>query len=404
MNFSIHVLHRSARSNAYSARHKDTIRQWSSLCRDGATGIKWRSQSLGGDSNIQFSLPDPGQTKLYRVQMEEVCDLYLGTTRICQGIADQVPKRNRDKSSIDYDVTGHAAWIAKKTTSQAAATSLYVHDWLLNLLAANDVGQFTNTAWLSSGRDVTWLNSSQVHIDSTLFPTGGIRLDYSQWATGEKIMADLLQVSDYEWGIYPGPDAPNQLGCYFYWQPRVRNKVNWIITRDNLRYGKIDIELNYDYYNSIVYKYVDSGSGVTTFAGIDNSASQSLYTPGSKACAFLDLTAGNGQMTASNASACAQKFLNMHSGVPLATGSLTLPMQYVLSSKGTRHAALIRAWDNVRIPHLDTYQFANTIDDRTTFHVYEVVGDVDANTVTLQFGETSRQLDAMIANLSTNKR
>lgn len=402
MDFSLAVYSRSNRNSTYITRFKDHIRRRGALCPDGADKVGWTTKNIGGDAEIQFTIPDPGHKSLWRVRQEEVVDLFLGPNRLCQGIADEVPKRVPASGELDYSITGHFPWRAKKDLAYHAAGSFPIDTWFIGMIFdnANDWGA---TTWIKDLHS-TWVNDSRNFVTTGL---SWVQLDLSGYETSEKFFQDLLQFIDYELGMFPGPDSPASLGCYIYLKPRLINKIDWILKRSDFLGidDPIDIDLAYDYYNQVVYKWTRSDNS-QAIAGLVNQPSADLYTPGSYAMAWLDLTSGNGWMSDTNAATCAQAFLDLHDGtVPMARGTVVVPFGYIEhTTKGLQHSAFIRAGDNICIPHLDCYQFdtstaKSTIDNRTVFHVYEAAGDVGASTMTLQVGIEPSQLDALISNM-----
>lgn len=330
--------------------------------------------------------------------------MLLGTDRIWQGLADEVPRR--DQGQLEYNAIGHFPWKCKKNPVAHAALSTTVDAWFIGMVFRNGA-DWNGSTWIPAspnGLNSTWVNNSERYVDTGL---PAIQLDFHEWEASEKLLSDLLQIVDYEAGMFPGPDSLDELGCYVYLKPRLQNKIDWILTRNNFRGVDLPtIDLSYDYYNYCIYKWQKS-DGTINILGIPSQASADKYTPGSYAIAFLDLTAGNGWMADADALACAQVFLSMHDGTsPLAKGTITVPFCMAQhTSVGRRHTAFIRAGDNICLPFMDCYEFSTataqqTNDNRAVFKVYDAQGSVDESKMVLQIGAENDYLDTLIKSVS----
>ncbi len=400
---SLHVLKNTTRATAYSDRHKANILERSGLNPDGAAGIEFQTVLQGGDGYLKFSVP-----KLI-AQKNDAIDLWY--TLDGRAVQTSVYDVREDEASGEwiYSCQGHASHYGKSIYHRTVQLeSWFAREYIEAMFGVGvPTGWYADHSWISAG--CPWIKDSHQFIVGTAQPV--VNEDYTFAVMAEEIMSRMLRVIDATCGIFPGPDGPDEMGCYPFWRNRLGGAyeplktVDWIIEPWDFEPGDINIRLDWKKYcNSVYAKFTDSG-GAPSQIGVYDAASANKYTPGSWEFKALDLTGGDGYLSAAAATAIAQAYLDKYKR-PRAIGSITLPLKKIKRvGRGKQWAGFIRAGDVIKIPSLATYEFdeANPVDNITGFLAYETNVSINKGQIKINVGEDVDEVEQMISQLMVRR-
>jgi len=405
VEFSLEIFNRSARSVAFNSRRKLCLREKHGGNLSGHEGLKFSTKDIGGSATASFRVLDPGAETVYPARKEDAININYGLTRLWQGIVDDAPSIDNAAGELAYNIKGHCANYARSQLfNKNGGGDFFVPEWVMGVFGvgyAKDYIDSPGGGWAGSLKACPWINSSDQYI-STAGPANKVWRDYVPVATSEEILNDMVTFFDNEYGVFPGIDGPDEVGCYPYWKPRTRNAIDWVLDGPGVNF---EVDLSYDYINYIFYAYKDSG-GATQTGEVGDAASRAEYTPGAYKMAYLNLTGAKGYLTAANALALAQAQLDIYKSFPFVSGTVTLPYAelFYRSGAGMQPAAFIKAWDNIRLPRLGLYEIdtAALLDNKTGLHVYATDLDTSTGEIKLQVGALVKNIPALIAR-STNQ-
>lgn len=337
------------------------------LSPGGVKGLKFGTNMQGGDGSIEFNI---GYRRHSPAKKNEGVEVDYGLECVTQhSIMDAQP--DEMNGTLNFTGQGHCAHMEKS---------------LVLFWAPADKGAATCTAWAvwnaspysAQALGFPFLNASQRYdVQTGLDNSSIINYDPAAGKTIEEILSEVGKYNDSIRGMFPGRESdPNGLGCFYYHRHRTLNQVpKWFISQEDLRLGQFGVTEDlseYCNYVSIIYNQTGVGPAITY---VEDTASQAIYTPGSREAAKIDITSQPGTIATADAQVVGRAYLAIYAH-PILKGSITLPLQNLRrTGGGSQWAGLIRGGDIVRVER-DYGGYSDILVDSTMV-------DVDAGTIEL---------------------
>lgn len=374
----------------------------SPLSPDGAEGVKFGTNAQGGDGSLELSIADRGPEGNWPAKKNDAAEVYYGLERVSQHSIMEV-KRDEMEGTLQFACQGHHPHYAKGyllgyTTPQAIWVSQ-----VLQSVVSGGWAAWPAHGWIPFG--APFINSSYQYFGVPAFDDSNVVVGYpAPSPNGETVISDMLALSDFIAGIFPGREAsPDGLGCYFYARHRTAGQtVKWYIEQEDMARipgGGFQVELDWSMYCNRVLAYYKDGSGVTQVVAVQDDPEIAKRTPGTRDEAVVDLTSIlPNQSTTTAATAAATAYLNIFKK-PQPKGSIILPLQNIRSKAGMRWSGLIRGGDVVKIERDEYRAFdeSDPIDNFNGFFIDSTMVDIDAGIITLNMPNPST-LEAILAN------
>ncbi len=378
----------------------ECINLWSPLNPDGAKGVKFGTNMMGGDGSLEFSIRDRGQRGNWPAKKNDAAEVYYGLERATQHSIFNV-ERDELEGSLQYAGQGHFAHYAKNyllgfETAQALTVSQ-----VMQAAIFGGWGSWPNDGWWTFG--APFLRYSQRYWETSGLTNPSATVGYARPApNADRILGDMLKLDDFICGIFPGREGnPDALGCYPYFRKRMKSSVDWYVKQDDIEPGGWKIELDWSKYCNRVIAYYKDAGGVVQVVAVSDTGEQNKYSPGTREEAVIDLTSLGNQPSSTLATAAATAWLNIYKN-PQPKGSIVLPLKKVQrAGRGMQWSGLIRGGDVVKFERDEPKAFdeTNPIDNYNAFLIDSTLVDVDAGTIELRMPEAST-LETLLLDLA----